>query len=151
MSAALLREFIDLCAVGDCDENTDALGWGDLIKRAKAELNAAARALYDATQTPKPDWDQLSEVTQGLWREKVGTPLYSKPAPIDMVLHCPQCGTQHIDAPDERTPEWKNEPHRSHLCHNPACGCIWRPADVPTNGVLAVKTRGKADTWQGVA
>ena len=64
--------------------------------------------------------------------------------PIDMVLHCPACGLQHIDAPDERTPDWKNEPHRSHLCHG--CGHIWRPADVPTNGVQATKTKGKADS-----
>lgn len=64
--------------------------------------------------------------------------------PIDMVLHCPACGMQHVDAPDERTPGWVNEPHRSHLCHD--CGHIWRPADVPTNGVAAVKTKGKADS-----
>lgn len=64
--------------------------------------------------------------------------------PIDMVLHCPACGTQHVDAPDERTPGWVNEPHRSHLCHN--CWHIWRPADVPTNGVAAIKTKGKADS-----
>ena len=64
--------------------------------------------------------------------------------PIDMVLHCPKCGLQHIDGPDERTPNWKNEPHRSHLCHG--CGHIWRPADVPTNGVAAVKTRGQHDS-----
>lgn len=64
--------------------------------------------------------------------------------PIDMVLHCPKCGLQHIDAPDERTPGWKNEPHRSHLCHG--CGHIWRPADVPTNGVQAITTKGKADS-----
>jgi hypothetical protein len=67
-----------------------------------------------------------------------------KGEPIDMVLFCPKCGMQHIDAPDERTPDWKNEPHRSHLCHG--CGHIWRPADVPTNGVEAVKTAGKADS-----
>lgn len=64
--------------------------------------------------------------------------------PIDMILNCPACGLQHIDAPDERTPDWKNEPHRSHLCHG--CGHIWRPADVPTNGVAAIKTKGKADS-----
>lgn len=63
---------------------------------------------------------------------------------LDMVLHCPACGMQHIDAPDDRTPDWKNEPHRSHLCHG--CGHIWRPADVPTNGVLATRTKGKADS-----
>lgn len=113
-------------------------------------------------------------------------------APIDMVLHCPACGLQHIDAPGDRrrrwlvgdralTPygvgtidrlssgtgfteayfadltlppghfavnerdlKWPNEPHRSHLCHD--CGHIWRPADVPTNGVAAVKTKGSADS-----
>lgn len=65
-----------------------------------------------------------------------------EPQPLDMVLHCPKCGTQHVD---ERTSGWVNPPHRSHLCH--ACQTIWRPADVPTNGVREVKTRGKVDTW----
>lgn len=74
-------------------------------------------------------------------------------APIDMVLHCPKCGMQHIDAPESDLgpsvdgsgdmPLWSNPPHRSHLCHK--CGYIWRPADVPTNGVAAVKTKGKQD------
>ena len=38
--------------------------------------------------------------------------------------------------------------HRSHLCRpeDGGCGHIWRPADVPTNGVAAVKTKGKADS-----
>lgn len=74
-------------------------------------------------------------------------------APIDMILHCPKCGMQHIDEADadnEQTVQplgverWTNPPHRSHLCE--ACGNIWRPADVPTNGVLAIKTKGKADS-----
>lgn len=76
--------------------------------------------------------------------------------PIDMVLFCPNCGKQHIDAPDDH-PElrdihkapWTNPPHRSHLCHE--CGCIWRPADVPTNGVAAITTKGQKDTWVGKA
>ena len=78
--------------------------------------------------------------------------------PIDMILHCPKCGAQHIDKPDDlpyahvgadfqkRCDEtWDNPPHRSHLCK--ACGCIWRPADVCTNGVKAITTRGHRDTW----
>lgn len=67
--------------------------------------------------------------------------------PIDMVLHCPVCGVQHIDAPEAagHSPHgWHNPPHRSHLCHS--CGYVWRPADVPTNGVLELKTKGKADS-----
>lgn len=96
-------------------------------------------------------------------------------APIDMVLFCPACGQQHIDAVDdtptpmvpdgvycylhfesetgvrwsdgvERRKTWTNPPHRSHLCHK--CGHIWRPADVPTNGVQAIQTRGKVDSPQ---
>lgn len=91
--------------------------------------------------------------------------------PIDMVLRCPKCGAQHIDKAEEpprlrngdvahgceccdgedecTCPGWKpswwtNPPHRSHLCH--FCRHVWRPADVPTNGVKAVKTIGKADS-----
>lgn len=89
--------------------------------------------------------------------------------PIDMVLHCPKCGMQHIDKDNyeelrieaaelgvdregERElerwiedREWPNPPHRSHLCQNRKCGHIWRPADVPTNGVAAIKTAGTKD------
>jgi hypothetical protein len=65
--------------------------------------------------------------------------------PIDMVLFCPSCGTQHIDAPDPQK-NWDNRPHRSHACQNPACGHQWRPADVDTNGVRAIKTRGDSDS-----
>ena len=32
---ALLQEFVALCALGDVDDTTEALGWGDLIQRAK--------------------------------------------------------------------------------------------------------------------
>lgn len=83
-------------------------------------------------------------------------PEAAEPAPIDMVLHCPKCGAQHVDAPegtgtfygtDENPVElmlWDNPPHKSHFCH--ACGYIWCPADVPTNGVLAINTKGKDDS-----
>lgn len=66
--------------------------------------------------------------------------------PIPMILHCPACGTQHVDAPEPAS-GWTNPPHTSHLCHNPACRTVWRPADVPTVGVAALETRGARDTW----
>lgn len=78
--------------------------------------------------------------------------------PIPMILHCPTCGLQHIDEAEmppmtyalgmvaaSTRPLWGNPPHRSHLCAR--CSCIWRPADVPTEGVQAVATRGEKDTW----
>jgi hypothetical protein len=85
------------------------------------------------------------------------------PQPVDMVLFCPKCGMQHIDTPmtdaqyterlhesswwelgGDKPERWTNPPHRSHLCHG--CGHIWRPADVATNGVAAVKTKGSKDS-----
>lgn len=72
--------------------------------------------------------------------------------PIPMLLFCPRCGTQHIDAPSEHREirggelcidRWDNPPHRSHLCHG--CGHVWRPADVPTTGVAEIQTKGKND------
>ncbi len=67
--------------------------------------------------------------------------------PIPMILPCPKCGMRHVDAPE---PEkgWTNPPHKSHLCHG--CGIVWRPADVPTTGVLATVTQGARDTWAAV-
>lgn len=43
---------------------------------------------------------------------------------------------------------WLNPPHRSHYCRpeDGGCGHIWRPADVATNGVRAVQTRGANDS-----
>lgn len=90
-------------------------------------------------------------------------PIYGvEPKPVDMILLCPNCGLQHIDAPESHIVtcpasemyeeqggdctcnRWTNPPHRSHLCGY--CNHIWRPADVPTNGVLDIQTRGKADS-----
>jgi hypothetical protein len=86
-----------------------------------------------------------------------------------MLLFCPECNLQHVDKDNSdevrieaaergfvhgsrdwenfvEGKEWTNPPHRSHLCAR--CGTIWRPADVPTNGVKEIKTRGKRDTWK---
>lgn len=63
--------------------------------------------------------------------------------PIDMLLFCPKCGEQHVDAPDDLTLDWTNPPHKSHLCHE--CGHVWRPCDKPTNGAAEIKTSGAKD------
>lgn len=60
--------------------------------------------------------------------------------PLPMILFCPSCGYQHVDAPKG---DWTNPPHRSHLCAG--CGHVWRPADIPTEGVAEIMTAGKND------
>ena len=107
---------------------------------ADYQLTVNADSGYEGTTEGRCSSDQYAQALGAL----LG-------APIDMVLHCPTCGLQHIDAPDtnydphyEGHMIWDNPPHRSHQCAG--CGHIWRPADVPTNGVAAIKTKGKNDS-----
>ncbi|MDQ0035882.1 hypothetical protein J2W30_003655 [Variovorax boronicumulans] len=124
--------------------SSDAARWAEMSNRARKMI----RESLAATQPSAAPAESLA-----LEQE-----------PIDMVLHCPKCNLQHVDASDAtecawpqcscadqvdrgciaQDVSWTNPPHRSHLCHG--CGHIWRPADVPTNGVQAVKTTGKADS-----
>lgn len=48
---------------------------------------------------------------------------------IPMLLWCPACGTRHVDIGVFAT-----RVHHTHACQN--CGVVWRPALVPTVGVL---------------
>jgi len=132
-AADAAREFLGLPSIRDLNPDI-----------AKMQDAAAANgpALRAALSVP--------EVAQG------------EAAPIDMILFCPECGEQHVDEEEHvlawtggSVPEpshdevvWDNPPHRSHLCHN--CGCIWRPADVATNGVAKIGTVGSADTWSAI-
>ena len=68
----------------------------------------------------------------------------SETKPVDMILLCPRCHEQHIDRPEPEI-NWLNPPHKSHLCLY--CGTVWRPADIPTNGVARINTHGKNDNW----
>lgn len=56
------------------------------------------------------------------------------PTPVEMVLDCPACHRQHIDAED-------CEPHCTHVCTD--CGHLWTPAEIPTHGVKALKHQGE--------
>lgn len=105
--------------------HADALRFADEIEAALSEIATGARKVGKMPLEPVCRLIQFAR---------------DSAAPLDMVLHCPKCGEQHIDAATET---WPNEPHRTHLCHS--CGHRWRPADVATNGVAAVKTKGKDD------
>lgn len=62
--------------------------------------------------------------------------------PIPMVLHCPRCGAQHVDAAEPQS-GWDNPPHKSHKCGS--CKLVWRPCDLATTGVDKIETRGQVD------
>lgn len=87
--------------------------------------------------------------------------------PVPMLLFCPRCFEQHVDdaMPDVcelcglslaehpavgTVPSacfvftaWLNPPHKSHRCNS--CNHVWRPADVPTEGVQAINSKGERD------
>lgn len=53
---------------------------------------------------------------------------------LPLIIHCPSCGLQHIDAG-----EWATRPHRTHACvttpDGVGCDFKWRPANIETVGV----------------
>jgi transposase-like protein len=51
-----------------------------------------------------------------------------KPAPIPMLIYCPECSERHLDVG-----EFATKPHHTHACQY--CGETWRPAVVYTIGV----------------
>lgn len=126
---------------------------------AQAEFTRGSYVVDGNEPTPS-DYASLAQAVKvflAAWNRRIPAPAAG---PIPMILHCPKCGLQHIDQPEPPHTEhivqggeifevdvssaWTNPPHRSHLCHG--CGRIWRPADVPTEGVAAIQTRGKADS-----
>lgn len=121
-----------------------------LLKRHK---NVYGKTALYVEKQPKA-WEEAFQIALGTTE--------IPDAPIPMVLYCPNCGVQHIDAPEpslraedaamlggDWPARWTNPPHRSHLCTE--CGVIWRPADVATTGVERTLTEGKADTWPNPA
>ena len=69
-------------------------------------------------------------------------------APEPMILHCPKCGTQHID----RGVWGTTRIHRTHLCA--ACGHLFKPFNYATVGVEDVavyKLAGSGGTIGGAA
>lgn len=118
---------------------------GDAMEEATA-LSERLRTLLPNGWHEDYDEAVAQEIATVIAAAEVRARQAERDTPIPMILYCPACGHQHIDAPE---PEigWANPPHRSHICHG--CGVIWRPADVPTVGVISIATHGKADTFDG--
>lgn len=123
-------------------------------------------AMYDAMSLALKDIEAVlarhgcpKGATMTDWLDEQLTALAATAKPVDMLLLCPACGMQHIDAVETGTTlsrsgldtltetevvTWSNPPHRTHMCHG--CGHQWRPADVATNGVTELKTKGSNDS-----
>lgn len=112
--------------------------------RARADAAIAERDRFRAYFGGAMRDDGLIDLKPFVLAERLDAAEARAESPIDMVLYCPKCDVQHIDAPDERTPDWKNPSHKSHLCHG--CGHIWRPSDHPTNGVASLPSGKDAAT-----
>lgn len=108
----------------------------------------------ECSENPLSAGDNMEEVLER-WNTR---------APIDMIIRCPSCGFHHVDAPTpdqckncgglqhlhniEFEPEfigacdnfepWLNEPHKKHRCGR--CNLVFKPANVPTNGVIELFT-----------
>ncbi|MBR8029206.1 hypothetical protein KDX27_35090 [Burkholderia cenocepacia] len=111
---------------------------------ADMNTNAIAQTLKDLdwTSVPVRNREAIEQAIAALEHGDL------KAAPIPMLLFCPECGLQHIDAPEQARhgeKAWDNPPHRSHKCRG--CATVWRPADVPTIGVASIQTSGQADNW----
>ena len=100
------------------------------------------REVIDGDGVCQQCWEEQNEEQRKEREKEKNLPVELKP--INMIIVCPKCGMQHIDAP-EPDKGWTNPPHKSHQCHY--CNIIWRVCELPTNGVPSVKTRGEADTW----
>ncbi len=100
--------------------------WWDALRRARVkdpEVLAACHLKLEVVKRrnyPKPTGDEPAQ--------------HIRP----MVLHCPQCHTQHIDKLEASGIDWSKRPHRKHQCAN--CGNVWKPFDFHTVGVEEVTT-----------
>lgn len=153
-------------AIRDCDSAQDCREIADRIAAAKSAPQEAQVAVGDGSEPwiPAPaDWARIETIgwyngdgepsptisanlhhaldalQSGKYRIVAATPLREVAAvgPVDMLLFCPACGFQHVDAAEPGT-DWTNPPHRTHKCKQ--CKHLWRPADVQTNGVAFIKT-----------
>lgn len=131
---------------------------GAMINNPQAALRSAAAALTSAADMLehndaifKGKWKKGSKAWSGDFIERtvsdglalIGasrTPrsAIAESAPIDMLMFCPRCQMQHVDAPE---PEkgWTNPPHATHTCKG--CGLNWRPSNALTNGVAGLSSQ----------
>ena len=113
-------------ALADAEERGAARGGNALLGMLR---NALPEAFQETalSQVPERAFEAITQLREA-WRQ---TP------PIPRVLHCPNCGQQHLDIG-----EFATRVHRKHLCQNTptgktGCGHLWVPFQYATRGVFA--------------
>jgi hypothetical protein len=140
------------------------------IKAWMADAAAALSASETASQQPVAPKDcgrsnedgeclgcgeKLALVQSGMRKCAYANPATPGREPVAMLLYCPRCQMQHVDAADteeeytrklhesawwelggEKPARWTNPPHATHTCKG--CGLNWRPSNAPTVGVAAI-------------
>lgn len=97
----------------------------DSDKRLREQRDSLIAQLNAATAARREVQADLSVMRESY------TKVFREPAGIAMLLNCPRCHAQHEDVG-----EWLTRPHKTHQCQR--CAHEWRPANVPTIGVLAL-------------
>lgn len=98
-----------------------------IIARAATSEIERAHAILDRAGIPREGQSGTRTIGDRLEELLAGGP-DPEVAPLPIILHCPECGTRHVDKGDFAT-----RPHHTHACQH--CGLSWRPAIVPTVGV----------------
>lgn len=146
---------------------TDA--WYHRVYGCPADEKRKAVTDFNAKYSTSIPVESVSEIFEAGYKAGIEQAGNSAPEPLDVVLFCPRCKFQHVDKAEPDTCQtcgyseathktddfkqnaqcvrflpWLNPSHKSHRCLN--CNIVWRPADVPTNGVEEAKTVGESDT-----
>lgn len=115
---------IEFCPDGEvCDVLTEEGGAPlyEAVPIADADFVIAASVMWPAAL------DELEQVRRRYAELSFETNANANPIP--MLLWCPMCHARHVDVG-----EFATKSHKDHSCQS--CGLTWRPAKVPTVGVM---------------
>lgn len=87
-----------------------------------------ANPTYECSFFSRGEYIESTLPHDALARVMYGAAIEAEVEPIPMRIHCPDCGTLHVDEG-----EFATKVHHTHSCQE--CGLTWRPAVVPTVGV----------------
>lgn len=92
--------------------------------------------LFNDSDMARAVMAELNTLTELVTAALTAQPVAQAGKPIEMILHCPACHSQHIDEG-----EWATRAHHKHLCA--VCRARWQPSLVDTVGVERLGAEGE--------